>query len=163
MDDEAAEMMIQRGVFMVPTLSALATTAACPAGCGIPDSARTKARNMVTRHEKSFRAALRRSIAIALGTDAGTPFNHHGENAQELERMVALGMAPMEAIMTGTSAAARLLGLDQDIGSIAEGKQADLLLVEGNPLRNIGMLLRRERIVGVMQRGRFVAGPLANT
>lgn len=163
MDDEAAEMMIQRGVFMVPTLSALATTAACPAGCGIPDSARTKARNMVTRHEKSFRAALRRRIAIALGTDAGTPFNYHGENAQELERMVALGMAPMEAIMTSTSAAARLLGLDQDIGSIAEGKQADLLLVEGNPLRNIGMLLQRERIVGVMQRGRFVAGTLANT
>ena len=101
------------------------------------------------------------TVPIALGTDAGTPFNRHGENAQELERMVALGMAPMQAIMTSTSAAARLLGLDQDIGSITEGKQADLLIVEGNPLRNIGVLLQRERIAGVMQRGRFVAGPLA--
>ena len=163
MDDEAAEMMTQRGVFMVPTLSALATTAACPVGCGIPDSARTKARNMVNRHEKSFRAAVRRGVPIALGTDAGTPFNQHGENAQELERMVALGMTPMEAIMTTTSAAARLLGIDQDIGTIAAGKQADLLFVEGNPLRNIGRLLKRERIAGVMQRGRFVAGPLAYT
>lgn len=162
MDDDAAEMMMQRGVFMVPTLSALATTAACPVGCGIPDSARTKARSMVKQHEKSFRAALRRGVPIALGTDAGTPFNHHGENAQELERMVALGMAPMEAIMASTSAAARLLGIDQGIGSIAEGKQADLLIVEGNPLRNIGMLLQRERIAGVMQRGRFVAGALAH-
>ncbi|MBA2486382.1 MAG: amidohydrolase family protein [Nitrospira sp.] len=162
MDDDAAEMMTQRGVFMVPTLSALATTAACPADCGIPDSARTKARNMVTQHEKSFRAAVRRGIPIAFGTDAGTPFNDHGENAQELERMVALGMAPMEAIMTSTSAAARLLGLDQEIGTIAAGKQADLLFVEGNPLRNIGVLLKKERIAGVMQRGRFVAGQLMN-
>jgi imidazolonepropionase-like amidohydrolase len=161
MDDDAAEMMTQRHVYMVPTLSALATTAACPTGCGIPDSARSKARNMVKQHERSFRAALRRGVPIAMGTDAGTPFNYHGDNAQELERMVALGMTPMEAIMTSTSAAARLLGLIQDIGSIAAGKQADLLVVEGNPLRNIGVLLKRERIAGVMQRGRFVAGPLS--
>ena len=161
MDDEAAAMMTQRGVYMVPTLSALATTAACPTGCGIPDSARSKAKNMVKQHEKSFRAAVRRGVPIALGTDAGTPFNHHGENAQELERMVALGMTPMDAIMTSTSSAARLLRLSDEIGTIEVGKQADLLVVEGNPLRNIGLLLKQERIVGVMQRGRFVAGPLS--
>ena len=161
MDDEAAEMMSHRGVYMVPTLSALATTAACPTGCGIPDSARSKAKNMVKQHEKSFRAAVRRGILIAFGTDAGTPFNHHGNNAQEFERMVALGMTPMEAIMTSTSAAARLLGLSLEIGTVEAGKQADLLLVEGNPLRNIGALLKKERIAGVMQRGRFVAGPLS--
>lgn len=161
LDDDAAEMMTRRGVFMVPTLSALATTAACPAGCGIPDSARSKAKNMVKQHERSFRAALRRGVPIALGTDAGTPFNYHGENAQEFERMVTLGMTPMEAIMASTSAAARLLGLSQEIGTIAAGKQADLLFVEGNPLRNIGLLLKEDRIAGVMQRGRFVSGPLS--
>jgi imidazolonepropionase-like amidohydrolase len=162
MDDEAAGMMIQRGVFMVPTLSALATTAACPVGCGIPESARSKARNMVKQHEKSFRAALRRGVPIALGTDAGTPFNHHGENAQELDRMVTLGMDPMQAIMSSTSGAARLLGLGQEIGSITVGKQADLVIVAGNPLRNIQLLLRKDRIAGVTQSGRFVAGALAN-
>jgi imidazolonepropionase-like amidohydrolase len=161
LDDDAAEMMTRRGVFMVPTLSALATTAACPAGCGIPDSARSKAKNMVKQHERSFRAALRRGVPIALGTDAGTPFNYHGENAQEFDRMVTLGMTPMEAIMASTSAAARLLGLSQEIGTIAAGKQADLLFVEGNPLRNIGLLLKEDRIAGVMQRGRFVSGPLS--
>lgn len=161
MDDEAAGMMTQRGVYMVPTLSALATTAACPTGCGIPDSARSKARNMVKQHEKSFRAAVERGVPIALGTDAGTPFNHHGNNAQELERMVALGMTPMDAIITSTSAAARLLRLSEKIGTIEAGKQADLLFVEGNPLRKIGLLLKQERIAGVMQRGRFVSGPLS--
>lgn len=75
--------------------------------------------------------------------------------------MVALGMTPMNAIMTSTSAAARLLRLSDEIGTIEVGKQADLLVVEGNPLRNIGLLLKQERIVGVMQRGRFVAGPLS--
>lgn len=145
---------------MVPTLSALATTAACPAGCGIPDSAREKARSMVKQHQKSFRSARRRGIPIALGTDAGTPFNHHGENAQELERMVSFGMSPMEALMAATSAAARLLRLEHEIGSITVGKQADLVFVEGNPLTKIELVRRRDRLAGVMQRGRFVAGPL---
>ena len=117
---------------------------------------------MVKQHEKSFRAALRRGVPIALGTDAGTPFNHHGENAQELERMVTLGMDPMQAIMASTSGAARLLGIGQNIGSITEGKQADLVIVEGNPLRNIKLLLQKDRIAGVAQSGRFVAGALAN-
>ena len=92
MDEEAAGLMREYGVFMVPTLSALATTASCLATCGIPESALTKAKSMQARHELSFKKALRAGINIALGTDAGTPFNHHGENAQELERMVALGM-----------------------------------------------------------------------
>jgi len=77
--------------------------------------------------------------------------------------MVTLGMTPMDAIMTSTSAAARLLRLSAEIGTIEAGKQADLLVVEGNPLRNIGLLLKRERIAGVMQGGRFVSGPLSET
>ena len=76
--------------------------------------------------------------------------------------MVALGMDPMQAIMASTSGAARLLNLSEDIGSITEGKQADCVIVEGNPLRNIKLLLQKERILGVMQSGRFVAGALAN-
>jgi imidazolonepropionase-like amidohydrolase len=157
MDDEAATLMRERGVFMVPTLSALATTAECGLECGIPDAVR-KARSLRGRHEASFKKAHRSGIPIALGTDAGTPFNYHGDNAQELERMVALGMSPMEAILSATSGAAVLLGLAQTIGSIEAGKLADLVVVQGNPLKRIALL--RERIIGVMQAGRFVAGPL---
>ena len=161
MDEEAGTLMKQRGVFVVPTLSALATTATCGSGCGIPESAVTKAKSMVKRHEKSFRQAHNCGIPIALGTDAGTPFNYHGENAQELERMVALGMSPMEAIVAATSAAARLLGIEHSVGTLTAGKQADLVIVEGNPLEKIGLLRRKDRLAGVMQRGRFVFGPLA--
>jgi imidazolonepropionase-like amidohydrolase len=161
MDGEAATMMKRQGVFMVPTLSALATTAACRLGCGIPESALEKAKSMTKRHQVSFKNALRDGIQIAMGTDAGTPFNFHGENAQELERMVSFGMSPMQAILASTSAAARLIGIQDQVGTIEKGKLADLLLFEGNPLRRIDLLRDRNRIIGVMQAGKLVAGPLA--
>lgn len=161
MDEEAAGLMAAHGTAMVPTLSALATTAGCGLSCGVPKSAVAKAKAMVARHKTSFKMARRAGITIATGTDAGTPFNYHGENAQELERMVALGMTPMEAIVASTSVAATLIGVDDRVGTVERGKQADLLLVRGNPLKRITLLQDRERIVAVMRAGTFVAGPLA--
>ena len=163
LDEEAAALFQRHAVYMVPTLSALAKTGACRHGCGIPDDALEKAKAMTKRHQSSFRQAHRRGLLIAMGTDAGTPFNQHGDNAQELERMVALGMSPMEAIIVSTSAAARLIGIDDQVGTIEPGKQADLLLVDGNPLRKIDLLPDRSRIVGVMKAGRFVAGQLSKS
>jgi imidazolonepropionase-like amidohydrolase len=161
MDEGAADLMAKHEVFMIPTLSALATTADSDPGCGMPPSVFAKAKQMRTRHEASFKRAHRSGLAIAMGTDAGTPFNQHGENAQELERMVALGMTPMDALISATASAARLLGLDHEIGTVEVGKTADLLVVEGNPLSRIVLLRDRSKIAGVMKAGRFVAGPLA--
>ena len=161
MDNESAGLFERHGVYVVPTLSALATTAACRRGCGIPDSALDKAKAMTKRHQASFKLAHRRGLLIAMGTDAGTPFNFHGDNAQELERMVALGMSPMEAVIASTSEAARLIGIQNTVGRIERGKAADLLVIDGNPLKNIELLRDRGRIMGVMQAGKFVAGPLA--
>ena len=77
--------------------------------------------------------------------------------------MVALGMSPMEAMIASTSAAARLIGIDGQVGTIAQGKEADLLLIEGNPLRKIDLLRNKRRLIGVMKAGRFVAGPLSHS
>lgn len=161
MDEESAVLMNEQAVYMVPTLSALATTAACRRGCGIPDSALDKAKAMTKRHQASFKQAHRRGLLIAMGTDAGTPFNYHGDNAQELERMVTFGMSPMEAILASTSSAARLIGIQDIVGTIERGKEADLILIDGNPLRKIELLRDRGRIVGVMRSGKFVAGLLS--
>jgi imidazolonepropionase-like amidohydrolase len=160
MDDDALALMKRHGVYMVPTLSALATTAAGRPGCGIPASALDKAKAMTKRHQGSFKKAHTSGLLIAMGTDAGTPFNYHGENAQELDRMVALGMTPMEAIVTSTASAARLIGIQDSVGVLKKGMQADLVVLAGNPLRRIELLRDRSRIMGVMQAGRFVAGPL---
>ncbi len=70
-------------------------------------------------------------------------------------------MSPMEAILASTAAGARLIGIDDRLGTIARGKEADLLVIDGNPLRNIEVLRDRARIVGVMKAGRFVAGALS--
>ena len=162
LDEDAAALIRHQGVFIVPTLSALATTVEHGLPCGIPQSVVEKAQSMRARHEATFKKAHHSGIRIAMGTDAGTPFNHHGDNAQELERMVALGMSPMEAIVATTSQAATLLGIHNVVGTIEVGKLADVHIVEGDPLKNIALLRNRERIAGVMQSGRFVAGPLAS-
>lgn len=161
LDDEAGALMKRYGVYMVPTLSALATTAACKPSCGIPESALTKAKSMTKRHQASFTQAHHSGILIAMGTDAGTPFNYHGDNAQELERMVAFGMSPMDAIVASTASAARLIGIHDSVGTVKNGKTADLLIVKGDPLKEIELLRDRSKILGVMQAGQFVAGPLA--
>lgn len=162
LDDEAIALMLQLGVYMVPTLSALATTADAGSGCGVPASVVEKAHAMRARHEASFKQAHQAGVRIAMGTDAGTPFNRHGENAQELERMVALGMTPAEAIAAATSQAAHLLGLHDSVGKIEVGMQADLVIVDGDPLKNIELLRNRDRIAGVMKAGIFVSGPLSS-
>jgi imidazolonepropionase-like amidohydrolase len=66
----------------------------------------------------------------------------------------------MEAILSATASAAALLGFDDRVGTIQPGKQADLVIVEGNPLKRIGLLRDRTRLAGVMMQGRLVSGPL---
>jgi imidazolonepropionase-like amidohydrolase len=85
-------------------------------------------------------------VPIAMGTDAATPFNRHGENAEELELMVALGMSPVAAIAAASGAAARALGRD-DVGTLAAGKLADVVVWQGMPHEDIRGLQRAPRAV----------------
>ena len=91
-----------------------------------------------------------------MGTDAGTPFNPHGRNGQEIRRMVDLGLSPLQAIQAATSTASSLLGLEREIGSIETGKVADLIVVDGNPVEDIALLEDPHRIVTVIQGGKIV-------
>jgi len=101
-----------------------------------------KAESESGHHRESFALAVRSGMLIAAGTDAGTPFNPHGDLALELARMVEFGLAPMQAIMAASTSAAKLLRLDETTGSVAVGKQADLVLVPGDPLSDITAMQR---------------------
>lgn len=134
MDDACIAAMKARGTYLVPTIAALKNILANPDK--VPPYALEKSRRVAERHRESIQRFYRAGGLIALGTDAGTPFNRHGDNAQELAFMVELGIAPADAIKMATANAARLMGLD-DRGRIAEGAAADLLVVDGHPLRDI--------------------------
>lgn len=139
-DPAVARAMAVRGTYLVPTLKALANIAD-PPGRGIPEEMVAKARERLADRDASFRLALETGVPIAMGTDAATPFNRHGENAEELALMVSLGMSPLAAIVVSTSVAARALGRD-DVGVLAPGKLADIAVWQGDPLADIRVLQR---------------------
>src|SRR5690606_37335468 len=110
---------------------------------GIPDYVIEKSRRVYERHRESFRAYYKAGGKLAMGTDAGTPFNRHGENAMELEYMVELGCSTRDALFAATGSAADLMRR-ADLGRLADGKMADVLVVEGNPLTDIKAASRKE-------------------
>ena len=154
LDDEAIEMMLDRGTYLVPTLAApLGVLDAAAAGAAIPADQVHKAREVVDAHRESVRRAIEAGVPVALGTDA--PISPHGQNLRELELLVAAGMTPVQALLAATLTAARLCGLDDELGTIEPGKRADLVLVAGDPL---DMSAYRGRIEGVWQDGARVVG-----
>lgn len=144
-DREVARAMAKRGVFLVPTLKALAYIAE-PPGPGIPDEIVAKAQERRADRDTTFRAALEEGVPIAMGTDAATPFNRHGENAEELGLMVDLGMTPEQAIAAATSVAARAIH-SADVGLVAVGKYADLAVWDGDPVGDVAVLRSPPRAV----------------
>ena len=151
--DELVDLMLERGTFYSATLVAGRMIAEHGTAGGIPEFAVQKARWAGEAHRKSFRLAVERGVNLVLGTDAGTPFNFHGRNAIELALMVEGGLEPRRALHAATGAAARLLGLEAEIGTIAEGKQADLVLVQGDPTEEVAVLQDPARIGGVWKGG----------
>jgi imidazolonepropionase-like amidohydrolase len=133
LDDEAIEMMLARGTWLVPTLVApRGVLDAADAGAAIPDASLAKAREVIDIHRASFAKAVEAGVKVAMGTDSGvTP---HGNNLRELQLMVEGGMTPMQALVATTRSAAELMGLDDELGTLEPGKRADLVVVDGDPL-----------------------------
>ncbi len=153
--EETVGMMLERGTYLVPTLTAVRAIARHGTESGIPPWAVEKAMAVGEAHEKSFARAMEAGVSIAMGTDAGTPFNEHGQNAQELALLVELGMSEGEAIVSATSRAAELLGIADAVGSISVGKVADLIVTSGDPLRDITVLCDPAAIESVYQAGKL--------
>lgn len=154
LDDETARMMADQGKYLVPTLFALHELVERGADVGTPAWVLAKAREAAIARQASLAAAFRHGVPIAMGTDiGGQDLLPHGRNAAELALLVAAGMSPSDAIVAGTSGAARCIGLEDTIGSIEPGKLADLIAVPGDPLHDVTIL---QDVPWVMQSGRVV-------
>ncbi|MHB8928212.1 MAG: metal-dependent hydrolase family protein [Bacillota bacterium] len=151
--DEIIGLMLERGVFLVPTLVAVHQIIVNGEKAGIPEYGVRKAKEHAEAHRKSFQKALKAGVKIAMGTDAATPFNFHGHNALELQLMVEAGMTPSQALQAATRMGAELLGLSDKVGTVEPGKLADLVLVDGDPLADIKLLQDKERIKLVVKGG----------
>ena len=151
MNEECCEEMVGRGTFLVPTLAALRNILDHAAE-GIPDYIVEKAHRCAEAHVRSVRMFHEAGGRIALGTDAGTPFNLHGHNSDELRFMVEVGLSNLDALRAATTTAADLMRLD-DRGRIAEGAAADLLVVDGDPSRDIAAAADRNRHRRVVKNG----------
>lgn len=141
MDDWCFDFMKEHNVFFVPTLAAPYWIKLKGTAAGIPDFMVRKVEKTIDAHQDTFRRAHKAGVKIALGTDAGTPFNAYDKTAMEAVLMVENGMTPMEAIQCGTISSAELLGVQETLGSITPGKKAHFAVFEKNPLDDIHALL----------------------
>jgi imidazolonepropionase-like amidohydrolase len=150
-DPETRSMMVDRGVFLVPTLSLGYLAMTNGAHHGIPEHDlkgwRAHWDVQLADLARSHEAGLR----IALGTDLiGPPYAEMGNNALEFRLLVEAGLSPSEAIQAGTRIAAAVLGWEHKVGTVAPGKYADFVAVEGDPLTEIKSL---DRVTFVMKGG----------
>jgi imidazolonepropionase-like amidohydrolase len=150
---ETARLMKEQGTFHVPTISALQGMLDHPDE--IPGYALEKARLIVDRARESFRRVVRAGVRQACGTDAGTPFNPHGNTPMEIARMADWGLTALKALQSATSNAAALLRVDDRVGTVAPGMAADLVLYDGDPVDDLGVLLKPAL---VLKAGERVAG-----
>jgi len=149
LDDEALQLMKQRGTYYVPTLMATeGLSEQIAKGVAIPPAILPKAQAAIAAVHQTFQKALAKGIKIGLGTDAAV--YPHGRNAEEFHQMVDLGMKPIDALKAGTSSDADLLGLADKIGTLESGKLADVVAVPGNPVENIR---ETEHVFFVMKEG----------
>jgi imidazolonepropionase-like amidohydrolase len=151
MDEEGIKLFLKTGAYYVPTLSTvngyLERIAKDPNA--YPPAVRAKIDWRIGITGQALAKAYPRGVKIAFGTDAGV--SKHGRNADEFELMVKHGMPASEAIKAATVNAADLLGLSSEVGTLEAGKRADLIAVNGDPLKDVTVL---KKVDFVMKDGR---------
>lgn len=157
-DDSTLDTMAARETALLPTLCFWdgLTEADRQGAFPMGNAWREKLSQAYENAMDTVRRANEKGVPIALGSDAGNPMDWHGNNALELALLVRAGLSPMQAIVAATKRAADVCGKGQELGTIEAGKMADLIAVEGNPLKAPGVLQDRDRIRLVMKAGRIV-------
>jgi imidazolonepropionase-like amidohydrolase len=153
-DQEAIDLMLERGVALVPTILSDRRIIDHGIAAGIPDFVVEQCEALHGSLVVFLEAAIKAGVRVAAGNDGGAPLVPIGDMASELELYVRHGMSPLEALASATIVTADLFGL-ADIGLVEEGQAADLVVVDGDPIESIAAL---RSPAAVISRGRLV-GP----
>jgi imidazolonepropionase-like amidohydrolase len=150
-DDEAIQMMKEKGTYLVPTLYLGDWFLENYKKVGVPEFMVAKARVVMPAARQNIARAFKAGVKVAFGTDAAV--YPHGLNAREFAVMVKLGMTPMQAIQAATINAADLIGWSDRAGAIEPGHYADIIAVSGDPTKDVAVL---EKVDFVMKGGKVV-------
>jgi imidazolonepropionase-like amidohydrolase len=149
MDNEIRTLMKKHGTYYVPTILAGKFVADKAKIDGFfPELVRPKAAAIGPLIQNTFEQAHKAGVKIAFGTDSGV--SAHGDNAQEFSLMVEAGMKPADALLSATVNSADLLGISDILGTLEQGKLADIVAVQGDPLDDISLM---ESVSFVMKDG----------
>ena len=162
--EELIELMAERGCALIPTLTVMNTFDPAGGGANLPEIQKRKMAEAVARAGVSMRLALanRDKLQVGSGTDAfGGAMQ--GKNGEELVWKAQMGLSPMEAIVSATKVNAEICGLVDKLGTITEGKWADMVVVDGNPLEDVQLFAQPNKIMMVMKEGRVVKDLLARS
>lgn len=147
LDDDLRRQMVKNGQFLVPTLlETIHPDTATP-------QAAAKSEKWHAMAHESIKASVAAGVKIAVGTDAGL-VPDHGENLGEIPLLVQYGgMTPLQAIVAGTKTSAECCGVDHILGTIEAGKIADVVVIAGDPLKDISAVADPEKILLVVKDG----------
>ncbi|MGQ4517010.1 amidohydrolase family protein [Streptomyces sp. DW26H14] len=152
LDDEAIELMLEHGTWLVPTLLApVSVLRAVEHGMALPEAVVRKTREVIEAHTESVSRAIEAGVRIAMGTDSG--IGPHGTNLEELPLLAGAGLSVPGVLAATTSSAAELLGLGDELGRLAPGYRADLVLVDGTVTEPSDLAALASRVRGVWRDG----------
>ena len=159
LDDEAIRLAKEKGAWLSMDIYNTEHTLAEGAKLGVLEESLEKERQVGGVQRESFQRAVKAGVRMVYGSDAGV--YPHGDNARQFTRMVRFGMTPIQAIRSATVNAAEALGAAKDVGSLAQGRWADLVAVQGDPLADISLLERIPVVVkgGVMAKDERAVKP----
>ena len=157
LDDEAVEMMLKNKIFLVPTLAMYWGFLRKGPDMGIPQAVIDGHKRTHESHVQSIHMAMDAGISIVAGSDAGLVHFPQGGVRDEIVSFVEIGMQPMDAIKTATLNAAKCLDIEDTVGTLEAGKQADILILNQNPLVNISSIKDNSHLVSVIKKGEILS------
>jgi len=150
LDDEGAALMAKNGTWLVPTLFTFQHGVEIGTQFGVDPVTLAKGKAILSHQQPAFTRALKAHLKIAVGIDESPEYL-----PKELEALVRGGMTPLQVLQAATMNGAELIGMSKDIGSVEPGKYADIIAVQGDPLKNINAM---EQVGFVMKGGAVIKG-----